>query len=256
MRRRVYRVFSGAEHHKRIFASDIERATGCIVPQHGYGASWSDFFEDSELRDFLDALTVIAVRLRELRWQSVDWVGEVEQIFREENVGYTIQPNGEVHYAQDAEFQRNRQSTVAGLGAPRYRAALAHFEAAQKALDTIPPQTREAIRQTYEATETVFRLIFPEVSLLGPAEVEKRFRPLALEALEGTERDCLTANVTAFKDWVIGAQGYRHGKGTEDPDNPSISTTVLCVSAGASYLRWLVEIDAVAHAKNQTTTGD
>ena len=91
--------------------------------------------------------------------------------------------------------------------------------------------------------------------MLGPAEVEKKLRPLALGGLGGTERDCLSGNVTAFKDWVIGAQGYRHGKGTEEPDNPSLSTTVLCVSAGASYLRWLVEIDAVKQAKNQTTKG-
>jgi len=185
-----------------------------------------------------------------------DWIANVERIFREENLSYTINEKGEVHFAQDEEFQTNRLATVSALSGPRYRAALEHFEEGQRALDNTPPRTREAIRQTYEAVETAFRLLFPEVKLLGAGEVQKEMPKVFLEGREGSERDCLRGNIAAFKDWVISVQGYRHGQGVEKPDNPSISTTVLVVSAGASYLRWLVEEDAAIRGEtNQTAAG-
>lgn len=242
---------------EQVLATALSSALGCQLRGTANSLKWKNFYLESTLRDLLDSHTVIVEYLNKkgYRTKASQWVSLVERIFREENLCYTINEIGEVHFAQDAEFQRNRLSALKCLSSPRYRAALSHFEAAQSALDRTPRQTREAIRQTYEAIETVFRLIFPEAGVLGPAEVEKKLRPLALGVLAGTERDCLSANVTAFKDWVIGAQGYRHGKGTEEPDNPSLSTTVLCVSAGASYLRWLLEIDAIEQAKNQTTTG-
>lgn len=256
MRRRISRVFLGEKLYEVVDRADIERVTGCKIPRHAYGTDWDKFFELAELRDLLDSITVIATKLSQKGRNFKRWTTEIEQIFREENVSYTLNDTGEVHFAQDVEFQRNRMSTIAALGAPRYRAALDHFSAAQQALNFTPPRTREAIRQTYEAIETVFRLILPEVGLLGPSEVEKKLTPRVLGSLKlGTERDCLKANVSAFKHWVIGAQGYRHGQGTEEPDNPSQSTAVLCVSSGATYLRWLVEIDAGAQPIKQISTG-
>ena len=150
---------------------------------------------------------------------------------------------GGVHFAIDGEFVHNQTCAIAALQASRYGAARAHFEAGQRALDVTPPQTREAIRQTFESVETIFKLMFP-VSQLGVTEVTKKLKPLLHEKLNGTERDVALRLTEGFSHWIIGAHPYRHGQGVENPDNPSLSTTILSVSLGSTYARWLAELDA------------
>lgn len=237
-------------------ATTIARELGCqprYVETSELG--WKYLFAEGELRDILDVHVIIVseLRLKGLGGLVERWWRSVSRIFREENLCYTINQDGEVHFAQDAEFQSNMISALASLEGARYRGALDHFVSSQKALDVVPPRTREAIRQTFEAVETVFKLAFPDETLLGASEVEKKLKPVVLAQHDGTERDALNGLLNGFKQWVISCQGYRHGKGSEGPDNPSISTAVLSVSNGASYLRWLAEFDDLRQsAKNQT----
>lgn len=263
MRVRLCRVFEDSGLCPATQRLKVEAKLGIRIPTIGGGGRpyWLSFFETSLLRDLLDFITIVAkIGLEEntaYRKAAQEWIKEVRTVFQEENVRYRVDDAGVVHFSVDGEFAHNVRCLLAALEAPRYRAARGHFEAGQEALDAVPAQTREAIRQTYEAVETVFRLIFPEVARLTTSDVDKRLSQQALLGLEGTERDCTKSTVAAFKDWIVSAQGYRHGKGTEAPDNPSIPTAVLNVSVGASFLRWLAEIDANALSrKNQTAAGD
>jgi hypothetical protein len=44
-------------------------------------------------------------------------------------------------------------------------------------------------------------------------------------------------------EWIEAAHFYRHEAGTEGPTEPPLALAVNMVSLGASYLRWLTELD-------------
>jgi hypothetical protein len=248
MRRRLFNVFMRDRYNNFASSLDIEAALGVKMPHlAGYGPHWEKYFVDCELRDFLDTITVVASKLRQLRETTRlgQWVRLVKEIFNEENVHYRLDERGGVHFAIDAEFEHNQACAIAALQGSRYGAARAHFEAGQKALDASSPQTREAIRQTFEAAETVFKLMFSDVTQLGVTEITKKLQPLVKDRFQGSERNSAVQLAEGFSKWVVGAHQYRHGQGVEEPDNPSITTTVLSVSLGATYVRWLAELDAI-----------
>lgn len=252
MRLRLSRLFEELHLDERVKVSTFELMLGASVPyQNGY-LSWRRFFETSSITDLLDSITVIAdiVRTTAYRNSLRQWLEYAEKIFREENVRYRIDENGIVHFAIDHEFERNQASALAALQHSRYGAARAHYEAGQKALDASPPETREAIRQTFECAETLFKLMFPNVSGLGSTEVAKKLNPLVESWPAGTERDASLRLITALKGWVDSAQPYRHGQSVEEPDNPSLSTAVLSVSLGSSFIRWFAELDTEAQSES------
>lgn len=244
MRRRIYRLFTVGEFDDVVTADLIELGVGVAVPRWPSGsAKWEVFFQSCALKDFLDVITVVARGAKgrsQAKLQS--WVGAVGTIFQEENVRYRVDDLGGVHFAIDGEFVHNQACAIAALQAPKYGAARAHFEAGQRALDQTPPQTREAIRQTFECVETVFKLMFP-VAQLGVTEVTKKLKPLLQERLRGTEREVALRLAENFIQWIIGAHPYRHGQAVEEPDNPGLSTAILSVSLGSTYARWLAELD-------------
>jgi hypothetical protein len=163
----------------------------------------------------------------------------------EENVGYWIDEEGGVHYRPDEEFQRARISTVAGLQTARYGAVRDAFEDALGHLDR--QDGKGAIRSSFEAVETLAKLMAGDrkIARLGPSEVDRVLKPLAQNLYDtGTpERQAARAMLSSMSDWINAAQPYRHGQRTEEPAPPPLELSVAMVSAGAGYLRWLVEID-------------
>lgn len=245
MRRRILRTFTGLKLNDYVGGDDIERVLGVEVEAGSWGYRWETFFTNCSLRDFLDTITIVAEIARQKRLHSWRlWIEEVEIVFREENVCYRVDGNGSVHFTVDAEFERNQVSALAALNAPRYGAARSHYEAGKSALDQTPPQTREAIRQTFECNETLFKLMFPSVTSLGCTEATKKLRPLIDQQFAGTELAASGRMLEAFSDWINSAHPYRHGQSVEVPDNPSVQTAVLSVSLGAAFARWLAELDA------------
>jgi hypothetical protein len=51
--------------------------------------------------------------------------------------------------------------------------------------------------------------------------------------------------LNGFKDWIDAAHNYRHEAGREGPSQPPLTLTVQMVSVGASFLRWLGDLDAI-----------
>jgi hypothetical protein len=45
-------------------------------------------------------------------------------------------------------------------------------------------------------------------------------------------------------EWVDACHFYRHEAGNEDVVQPPLTLAVNLVSVGASYIRWLAEVDA------------
>lgn len=87
------------------------------------------------------------------------WRQFVGRVFKESNVAYTVDDKGGVHPLVDQEFARNIATAIAGLGLPRYEMARRAFEAADTKLKQLRLDAKGAIRDTFEAAETLTKLI-------------------------------------------------------------------------------------------------
>jgi hypothetical protein len=225
---------------------------GVAVPSWGPGGpNWKEFFDQCALRDVLDIVTVAfqVLTTRQTtgfyeRDAQVRWVKEVRRIFAEENVHYTVDDHGGVHFHFDEEFARNRAATVATLEDARYANALHAFEGAMAALAKAPPDGKAAIRGVFSAVENIFRLILPNAPRLGAAELGGLAVPLQqIYAGDETARRSSAKMLSGLKDWVDGAHFFRHEQGAEEVVQPPLRLAIYIVSLGASHLRWLAEID-------------
>lgn len=87
--------------------------------------------------------------------------------------------------------------------------------------------------------------MFASSPRLTAGEVETKLRPIV--------RDRYAANQTAlraaerildgFKDWIDASHNYRHEPGVQEPAQPPPDLAIFAISNGASFLRWLVDID-------------
>ena len=193
-------------------ASEIEREMGLLV------GNWRLFFTD-ELSPglLLDAITIIR------RWfvqgggltshlDAVEWVNDVNRIFREENINYHVDKLGGVHPFVDEEFQRNRMSTLAALAGVRYRNVARNYDDAHKYLATEPPQGAKAIRAIFHALEGLFRQMFPKEPSLTAGRAAKRLEPL-IQKLYANNTPALRAAsklLQSFGGWIDAAHFYRH----------------------------------------------
>lgn len=257
MRRRLHALFREHRFEDNVEGRHIELITGAAVPKyHGGTTNWHQFFASGELRDLLDAITVIATVVgRTYERSALQWLHGCRTIMREENVRYRIDDKGIVHFAIDGQFTHDQACVIGALSDPRFGAARAHYEAGQRALDSSPPQTREAIRQTFDCVEAIFKLMF-DVPRLGDTEIQKSLQPMIAAWAAGSERNAALRMVEAFRDWTNGAHQYRHAQAGTEPDNPSVQTAVLSITLGSGFARWLAELYSASEeskGKNQTT---
>lgn len=237
------------------FNQYLHRALGLEYKyMHGMG-DWTEYYVALDLRDVLDSVTVFLQFLVETQNQGDGydrqyardtlprWLLEVRRIFAEEGVRYSVDDWGGVHLRVDEQFEVTRAATVQGMGSPRYAAALASLEAGYKALDGVPPDGREAIRDVFDSAENVFKQTFGAQRLAGHL-IDKHLRPAVAalpwnpEALEAGDVMC-----DALKNWATAAHKYRHEIGRPDPHQPPLDLAVLMVSQGTAFVRWLVVVD-------------
>jgi hypothetical protein len=173
------------------------------------------------------------------------WLDEVQAAFTEENTHYRVDAAGGVHFHFDEEFARNRAATIAALQPQRYRNVLDAFDGSLSALSKTPPDGKGAIRQTFAAAEGLFRLMLPDVPRLTAKELD-RLQPLIQAAMAGnlTAQPAALKLLASFKDWVDAAHFYRHEAGAEEVSQPPLTLAVHMTSLGASFIRWLAELDA------------
>jgi hypothetical protein len=212
---------------------------------------WAALFERAELRDVLDGVTAVYdwyLRRAGYRDNAVAWRDEVRTILKEEHVGYRLDDNAVAHFAVDEEFERSRAIAVAALNDRRYTGARTEFEAAYDALAGSAPDGKRAIRGVFEANEIVFKLMFPDAQRLAGAQLGQYLTPHVESAYASAPAAASAAKdiARAFTGWVASAQWYRHGQGQEEPHEPPLETAVLIVSAGAAFLRWLLQLDTGA----------
>ncbi|UCI06009.1 hypothetical protein [Mesorhizobium sp. B1-1-8] len=221
----------------------IEREIGIQIGSYKYGLYWPNIMRSMAIQDVLDSVT--------LRFNTIahspsrdKFLSDVRRVFAEEQIRYRIDDLGGVHFAVDSEFERMRVSTIAVLGASRFRSVREQFESAFLALDKVPPDGKAGIRAAFFATEGLFRLMFPTAHQLSVAEVQKHLKPSVDKIYEGQKPAIYLAHkqLASFMDWIDGAHFYRHEPGTEEPAQPPLELAVYSISQAGGHIRWLAQL--------------
>jgi hypothetical protein len=250
MRRRLASLIDGMEQfHASHVSSGLDRyAEGELGIEGPYtsGYPWRHHLAAWELEYVFDLVTVGYRFLVENSHEGYGyWCDEVRRIFQEENVHYTVDDEGGVHFQPDEQFAKDRAATIANLQGNRYANARHAFEGAMQAFSKAPPDGKYAVRGVFSAAENVFKLITSK-DRLGAKEADD-LGPIIdkLYATDDTARNSARKMLASLKDWVDAAHFYRHEPGTEDVAQPPLALAVYLVSTGASHLRWLAELDAI-----------
>lgn len=156
-------------------------------------------------------------------------------------MGYRLDEECGVHYFVDEEFERNRMGTLAGLNSPLLANARQAYEDAFRHLDSVPRDTKAAVRSIFEAAEILAKQIVPEAQRLNGKIIDGHLRAKCLAALGGdvTEQKSLAKVFDSFGDWVDAMHYYRHGQAGDEPVAPSEDLAVHAISTGSAYIRLL-----------------
>ena len=236
------------DHYRDEIVKEIHKELGVEVPLTLGGPNVPDLFEKAELRDILDSVTIIYTVLMESGHQltASEWISFVRRAFREENLSYRVDNAGVVHYLVDEEFERNRISVLKSLEKKRYEGVRTALEDAYKHLDSDPMDTKAAVRSLFESIEILVRLMVPQTKNLNKWVVQNPLKEIAQKRYAQDEIASETINIIfdALGEWIHALHNYRHGQGKEKPVAPPLEFTVYVLSSGASFLRWLIELDA------------
>lgn len=222
----------------------LHQTLGIDVPA-GAARTWlGDFFRQAELRDVLDAITVVrSAVLRGSRIDASEWRSFVVRAAKEENLAYRIDDDCVVHPYVDSEFEANRASALEALADPKFGEARNDFEAAFRHLRN--GEGKQAIRMMFPAVETAVKVLFPgRVTRLEVTEVDRQLVPAMVTKYTGNQPaiDAGRRLLDGFKDWIIASHPYRHGQEIQEATDLPRDLVVAHLSAGATYLRWTIEI--------------
>ena len=244
MRARIATLFYVLKLDEKCELPDlIQLRQGIKVPSGFDVRLWGKFFDQCELQDIMDCITLI---YRNLDGQKAEiWLREIRLILQEENVHYSVDEQGGIHLTIDAEFAGTQAATIGALREPRHAAALMAYNNALKSLDEAPPDSEGAIRHVFEALENVFMLMFPSAARLGQQEIRRYLVPFINECdlADGVAVRIAQKMASSLGEWAEGAQQYRHGSRMEDSPSVPLELAVLIVSSGSSFLRWIAAFD-------------
>jgi hypothetical protein len=234
----------------QIAGTIFARETGASVPYAHGVASFPDVFRKLDMRDVLDAISLVyaAIQHRDLHGVLRDpavsarnWKEFVARAMREENIGYCVDDECVVHYHVDEEFERSRSATVAVLSLPKFANALSAHEDAYGHLDRTPPDTKAAVRSIFEAVEVIAKLILPSAQNLNKKMASDALKVAckAVAAQDVTEQACLDQMFLSLGEWINGVHLYRHGQGSHEPVAPSEELAIHTLSTGSAFARTL-----------------
>lgn len=250
MRRRLAALYTQYEH-LALLGVTMESELGIEVGGRAqYASFWPTFLDSIDVRDILDSitlryLTIVDYQSRPDQRTRGAYLASVRRILSEEQVGYRVDDEAGVHFLVDVEFERVRQSAIAGLGEARYTGVRASFDAAFTALDGTPPDGKLALRSAFFAVEGLFRLMFPTAPQLSAAELQRHLKPRLDDVFAGQKPAIHVAHkqLAALSDWVDAAHFYRHEPGTEEPAQPPLELAIYQVTQAGAHIRWLIGLD-------------
>jgi hypothetical protein len=140
-------------------------------------------------------------------------------------------------------------------GLPRYAAARDSFEEANKTFDRSLPDGKAAIRSTFAAVETVFRLIVgPKATRLRSREVRQHLQPMVSRVYADVALQSAIKTLNRQCEWIEAARFYRHAQGVEEPVPPPLELAIAIASPGACHLRWLIDLDRATNPASRAAS--
>ena len=235
-----------AKEHKDSIKTAFQKEAGIEIPYlANFGFNISAVFENNELRDVLDSITLVYQVLVSKKWPGLanGWKAFVERCMREENVGYQLDEECGVHYFVDEEFERNRFSTLSALDSPDLRSVKAAYDDAYRHLDNTPIDTKACVRSLFESLEILAKQMTGSKNL-NKWLVQNTLKDSAIDQLasDDTGRKVISEMFDSFGIWVDAIHDYRHGQPESEPVAPSEELTVYVLSSGSSFLRFLLEV--------------
>ena len=172
----------------------------------------------------------------------------VARALREEGMGYKLDSQGGVHYIVDDEFEHNKLSAIACLNDKKFSAVVSSVEKAYSKLDAEPFDTKGAVRDMFEALETLVKVLLNTTKDLTEGLIKKELKPHANSVYEKLDISAVSAAdllLEGFCYWIKAGHKYRHGQKTKEPIAPPLEIAVLFLSEGAAYIRYLIELDRI-----------
>lgn len=237
-RRRLLRWFEAAHiGDKSQFARLMERLFGVDYPMGYEGYVHTDFWNEEDISDILSGITLW---LRINKFQP-EMLAEARDIIAEEGLRYRIDDQGGVHFFVDEEFERLIQSTISGLGSPRFVAANHALEGALSNLDVSRQSGKGLIRGTFEAVESAYLIVIaPTVrDRIIMTAIDGDLKPKLLSHFSGYPEadDKVERLLETFKAWVKSAHPFRHGAGFDQIHEAPLDLAIASATQGMSFLR-------------------
>ncbi|MEO1463722.1 MAG: hypothetical protein AAFU82_15700 [Pseudomonadota bacterium] len=247
------RYGSTTEHFRpavKAIESEIGISFASRSTSGSYHERWDWFFNRVTVVELLDTITIVGNTLHS-NMEKYDRRGAfletARRIFKEENLGYTIDEEGGVHPLVDSAFTATHSAAIAALSGERHKATLDAVAKVDVCLLQDPPDYREAIRASFAANENLFKLMYSVPRLDARSAGDKIGTSLqSLYDGHPTQQSANAKLLESYKDWINAAHFYRHEEGVEEPSQPSEDLAILMVSQGLSFVRWLAGIDRLS----------
>ena len=227
------------------YATEFGRYIGLRLGVRVSVGDLSGFFQQSEVQDVLDSITLAYEWLMASgsNEEAADWLTAAREAVEEEHLQYRVDDRGVVRPYVDQEMEDNRASALLSLSTPRFGEARSDFEAAFRHLRS--GEGKQAIRMMFPAVEVAAKVLFPgRFSAFGPTDVDRSVKPLVERKYAGNVPAVEAGKrlLESFKDWIIASHQYRHGPEMEAAAEPPQELVVAHLSAGSTFLRWMIEI--------------
>lgn len=226
----------------------IEAELGIPVFSHGpYGkyVKWENVLRSCDRADLFDIIYHVA-NYAERNRKDAEFLRDVRRIFDERRLAFTVDENGTVHPRVDPIFNEQRADLIKGLSNSRFEAARTHTESALDNLAASKLDYRNAIRQTFDAVENIYKVMFPKVTNLNAQTIKSHLAGRVSSVYESGSTEALSSDKTvrSLKEWVDGVHFYRHADGQTEPRIPPDELAIVIISQGFSFARWLIWLDS------------
>ena len=242
-----------SEYLESELGSIVQRELGVRVPRMRMSGDWDigEFIATAEIRDVLDSISFVARLIRDRGLNAQLWTKFVGRVFAEENLHYRIDDLGGVHFLVDREFERNKNAVLICLGG-KFPVVEESLNSAFSRLSREPFDTKAAVWDMFSAAESLVKTITNNSGqVLTDKFVETNIKPMVQRVygkIDSATHSAAGKSISGFSQWVQSVHPYRHGQKDSKSTNPPLEITVLLLSQGASYIRWLVEV----HNLNET----
>ena len=214
---------------------------------------WTTYLESLNHTDFLSVFSVLANCLQTERTSPFSDPPRVrveqlhrslERIFAEEKVLLTLGKDLIIHPIVDDAFELQRVALIRGIKGGDYEAARKHLADTGEAYVAKPSDGAAAIRSVFLLAENIFKQMFArETSLKSSAAKVELSKVIAkIYPSRSQDRRIAEKQLLGFLKWIEGAHFCRHDPGRSEVSQPTDEISVLAVSEGFAFCRWLADL--------------